>query len=271
MLGEVDATSAQDLNVLLLVHGVERRTGRDRRTTTVNLEGTDGSDNNDNVRHEAGGTALDVEETLATHGEVETGFSNDKARLGSIILIGLRTSKLEGHLVGQDGAVTNANVGEGTGVNEDRGTLQGLHEVGLDGISHQDSEGTANTKVISSDGVAALGAGNNHSAETLTHVSKAGAEGQNSHAFTGNRNVEASVTLVALLGGSIADHNAAQMTVVHVQNTFPSDGLGVNVETSKAGDLLLGEIIGVCLLNVQLLQATEHDGRELPLSVLGRD
>lgn len=102
VLGEVHATSAQDLNVLLLVHRVEGRTGGNGGTTTVDLEGTDGSDNNDNVRHEAGGTALDVEETLATHGEVETGFGNDKARLGSVILIGLSTGKLESHLVGQD-------------------------------------------------------------------------------------------------------------------------------------------------------------------------
>lgn len=156
-------------------------------------------------------------------------------------------------------------------MNEDGSTLQGLHEVGLDGIPHQDSEGTANTKVISSDGVAALGAGNNHSTETLTHISKAGAEGQNSHAFTGDRDVEASVTLVSLFGGSIADNNTTEMTIVHIQNTSPSDGLGIDVEAGEAGNLLLGEVIGVGLLNAKLLQAAEHDRRELPLSVLGRD
>ena len=48
----------------------------------------------------------------------------------------------------------------------------------------------ASTKIVASDGLAALGAGDDHAAEALTHVSQAGAEGKNGHALACNRDVE---------------------------------------------------------------------------------
>ena len=49
MLAKVDATGAQNVDVLLLVDGVERSTGGDGGTASVDLEGTDGSDDDDDV------------------------------------------------------------------------------------------------------------------------------------------------------------------------------------------------------------------------------
>lgn len=44
---------------------------------------------------------------------------------------------LESDLVGDDGGVAVGDVGKGSSVNKDWGALQGLHQIGLDGIFHQ--------------------------------------------------------------------------------------------------------------------------------------
>lgn len=271
VLGKVDAAGTEDLDVFLLVDGAEGSTGGDGGPAAVDLKGADGGDDDDDVGDEAGGAALDVEEALAAHGEVEAGFGDDKTGLGGVVLVGLGTRELEGHLVGEDGAVADGDVGEGAGVDEYGCAFQTLHQVGLNGVLHEGGKSTTGTEVVGRDGVAASGAGNDHSAETLAHVGEVSAESENGHALTGDRNVEAGLAAMTLLGGSSADSDAAEMSVVDVQDASPGDSLWVDIKAGELADFLLGKIIRVGLVNAELLQAAEHDRRELSLAVLDRD
>lgn len=268
---EVDAAGAEDVDVLLSVDGVEGSAGSDGGTTTMDLEGADGGDDNDDVGNKAGSAALDVKETLTSHGKIETGLSDNESSLFLGVLVGLSTSKLQGKLVGNDGALTDGDVGEGSSVDEDGGTLKSLHQVGLDGILHQGSQGTTGTNIVASDGLTAARSSDDHAAETLTHVVQAGAEGQDGHTLRGNGNIETSFTGLATLSGRSTNSDATQMTVVDVENTSPSDGFGVNVQSCEAVNLFGSELVGVGLIDAKLLQATEHDRGELANAVLDRN
>ncbi len=186
-----------------------------------------------------------------------------------MVLIRLGAGKLEGHLVSQDRAVSDADVCEGACVDKHGGTLQALHQVGLDGVLHQSSQGATGADIVASDGVAALRARHDHAAEALPHISQAGAEGQDGHALAGHRDVETSLAGVALLRGSVSNKDPAEVPVIDVQDTAPSDGIGVDVETGKATNLVLGKRVGVRLVNAQLLQPAEHYGGKGTLATLG--
>ncbi|KAI6752650.1 hypothetical protein HG530_013402 [Fusarium avenaceum] len=155
LLLQVHAASAQNVNILLLVDRAKSGTRSDRRGATVNLESSDGSNNDNDVRSKARSTALDIEESFTSHSEVETSLGNNESRLLAKILIRLGTGEFQRKLVGKDRALSNADVGERTSMHKYRSTLEGLHQVGLDGILHESSEGTASTDVVGCDGVAA--------------------------------------------------------------------------------------------------------------------
>lgn len=267
VLGQVDAAGADEVDVLGAVLGSERSTGGDVGTSTVNLQSTNSGDNDNAVGDKAGRTALDVEETLTAHGEIETGLGDDVASLG-VILVLLGTGKLESEAVGNDRGSANGNVGKGSGVDKDGSTLKGLHKVGLDGILHEGSEGTANSDIVAGNGVTLLGGGNNHAAETLTHVGKVVGEGEDGHTLGGDGNIKTSHPLVALLGGSETNLNLTEMAVVDVEDTLPGNGVGVDIKTSKAADLLLSQVIRVGLVNPELLEATKHNLLKLALALL---
>ena len=47
------------------------------------------------------------------------------------------------------------DIGERPGMHEDRRAFQGLHQVGLDGILHQDGQRAGHAQVFGGDGLAA--------------------------------------------------------------------------------------------------------------------
>lgn len=268
VLLEVDAALAENLGVLLGVDLVEWGTWGDWWTAAVNLQGTDSGDNDNTVWLEAGGSALDVEETLTAHGEIETSLGDNEAGLGVVVLIDLSTGKLESKLVSNDGGSTNGDVGEWTSVDKDWGTLKRLHHVWLDGILHEDSQGTTGTNVVASNWLTAAGSANDHAANTLTHIRKVVGKGKDSHDLGSDRDIETSLASLALLGGSGTDSDTSEMSIVDIKDTSPGDGSWVNVKTSKAGDLLWGKIIWVGLGDTELLEATVPDWLEDTLALL---
>ena len=86
------------------------------------LEGTDCGDDDHSVGLQACHTALDVQEFLCAQVGSEAGFRD------AVV------AKLKGHAGGCDGVAAVGDVGEGAAVHEGRGMLQGLDQVGLDGI-----------------------------------------------------------------------------------------------------------------------------------------
>lgn len=268
MLSQVDATLAEKLDVLSAVLLSEWGTWGDVWSSTVNLEGTDGSNDNNDIWYESGRSALDVEETLTTHGEVETGLSDNVSGLLLWILILLSSGKLQGELVSNDGRSTDGDVGEWTSVDENWSSLQSLHKVRLDSILHEGSKSTSNTEIVTGNWLSLLGGTNDHASESLSHISKVVGQSQNSHTLGSDSNVESSDTSVTLLSWGQSNLDLTEMTIVNIEDTLPGDAFWVNVETGEAGDLLIGQIIWVGLGDAQLLETAVPDWSELTDTLL---
>ena len=156
-------------------------------------------------------------------------------------------------------------------MNMDSTYLKSLHEVGLDRVLHENCKGTSNADVVRSDRLAALAGSDNHGTQTLAHVREVRGQRQDSHTLTRDGDVEASDTRVALLRRVLSNGDLPEVTVVHVNDTIPSDRLGVNVKASEAVDLLRGEVIRVGLVDTELLETFQHEGSELALAFLRGD
>lgn len=184
MLGEVGAPLFEHLEVLLEVDFGQRLAGSDFRSSAVHLERSDRRDEDHCVRVEAGDAALDVAELFhsvrpneriqrcdVTVAEADAPDVGAEASLGhDVAVLVLRLAlldarQLERNLVRQDRRVAMGDVGERSGVDEDRGAFEGLHEVGLDGVFHQDGHGAGAANVIRRDGLALLAVGHDHPPE----------------------------------------------------------------------------------------------------------
>ncbi|KAI6748789.1 hypothetical protein HG531_007736 [Fusarium graminearum] len=235
-----------DLALAICFLRAEGSTRGDRGGTSVDLESSDcGNDDND-VWNESRGTALDVEESLTSHGEVKASLSDDKSGLFLMVFISFGTGKLQCKLVSKNRALSDANIGKGASMDKDGSALEGLHEVRLDSILHESSEGTASTKVVV-------------------------AESEDSHTLTSNSDVESGLSRLSLLSGGGTHCDASQVTVIHVENSPPSDGLGVNIQSSESVNLVFCQLVGVGLVDSELLQTTEHDRSKLPRTILDGD
>ena len=110
-----------------------------------------------------------VELTLHSNVGTETGLGDDVSGSAGIVSL-FSTGELESDPVGNDGRVSVGNVGKGTGVNEDGGSLQGLHEGGFDGVLHEDGHGTGTTDVVGGDGIARPARPDDHLSEPAIRV-----------------------------------------------------------------------------------------------------
>jgi hypothetical protein len=173
VLSEVAASRPQNLDILFLVNCIQWCARCNRWAAAMNLERTNGRNDHNDVRHEAGSAALDVEKSLTTHGEIEAGLGDYEARLLIVLFLRLSADKFESHLVGENRARSDADVGKWSCMDEHWGAFQGLHQIGLDGILHEGSQGSARANVIAGDRITAAGAGDNHATESLPHVVQA--------------------------------------------------------------------------------------------------
>ena len=114
-------------------------------------------------------TSERLELTLHSNVGTETGLGDDISGSAGIVSL-FSTGELESDPVGNDGRVSVGNVGKGTGVNEDGGSLQGLHKGGFDGVLHEDGHGTGTTDVVGGDGIARPARPDDHLSEPAVRV-----------------------------------------------------------------------------------------------------
>ena len=74
------------------------------------------------IGSESGGSALDVEEAFGTHVGAETGLGDEVV------------THMDPDAVGNDRTIASSDVAEWAGVDESGSVLQGLHQVGLNGL-----------------------------------------------------------------------------------------------------------------------------------------
>ena len=73
---------------------------------------------------------------------------------------------------------------------------------------------------------------------------------------------------VSLLRDRLPDGDLPEISVVSIHNTVPGDCIGINVKSRKSLDLFCGEFGRISLINAQLLQSPNLNGRELALAFL---
>jgi hypothetical protein len=249
--GQVGQALGQEVEVLRRVLVGEGPAGDDLGPAAVHLQGPDGGHDDDAVRPQAARPALDVHELL--HAAL-----GPEARLGDDVAV--RADKPEGDPVGDDRGVAVGDVGEGAGVDDGRGVLQGLHEVGHQGVLHQDGHGPGRAEVLGRHRLAGLVHADDDAAEPLAHVLEARRQGQDGHDLGGHRDVEARLALQAELLRAEADPDAAQEAVVDVDDPVPGDGLRVDIEAEDPSLVLEGQLLRVGLVDAELAEAPA-DGR----------
>src|SRR5699024_3454664 len=129
--------------------------------------------------------------------------------------------------------------GEGTAVDQSGGVLQGLHQVGLDGVLQEGSHGTLGLQIGGGDGLVGVGVAHNHAAQPLLQVGQPGGQAQHSHDLAGHSDVEAVLPRHTLHPATQAVHNVAQLAVVHVHAAAPSDLLHVNAQSVSLLDVVV--------------------------------
>ena len=119
-------------------------------------------------------------------------------------------------------------------MDEGRCAFEGLHQVRLDGIFHQDRQSAGDTQVFGCDSLALSVRCHDHCAQAVAHVCQPGGQRQDRHDLTGNGDVVARPVLKALLVRSEPNLDLTQHAVVDVDHAPPGDGRRIDIEAGKA-------------------------------------
>mmetsp|Transcript_2534 Transcript_2534/g.3358 ORF Transcript_2534/g.3358 Transcript_2534/m.3358 type:complete len:279 (+) Transcript_2534:918-1754(+) len=160
------------------------------------------------------------------------------------------------------------NVGEWSSMNKDGCSLQGLHQVGHNGVLHQHSQSTSESQVISCHWFTRFGRSNHHAPKAFSHVSQGGGQSQDSHGFRSHSDIKACFSGLAFFFWALSDGDLSQESVASIHDTVPCEGSWVKVQSHKFGNFFRGQVVGVGLVDAQLLQSAEHDWGEFSGSVL---
>ena len=131
-------------------------------------------------------------------------------------------------------------------MDEGGGALQGLDQVGLQGVLQQGSHSPFRLQIVGGHRPAVVGVGHDNAAQLLLQVHQAGGQTQHGHDLAGHRDVKAVLPGYALHPAAQAVYNVAQLPVVHVHHPLPGDLLDVDAQ-------------GVALLNV----VVQHSGQQV--------
>ena len=226
MAQQVGQAALQSLQIL----GIQVGLGH----AAVVLQGADRGYHNHRIGGEARHAALDVQELLCTQVGAEAGLSD------GIV------AQLQSHTGGHDGVAAVGDVGERTAVDKGGSTLQGLDQVGLEGVLQKSGHGAGGLQVPGGDGFLVVGIANNNAAQTLLQIGDGGGQTQNCHDLAGYGDVKAVLPGNTLHPSAQTVHHVAQLAVVHVHAPLPGDALDVDSQ-------------GVALLDV----VVQHSGQQV--------
>ncbi len=164
--------------------------------------------------------------------------------------------QLEGGVGGGHGVAAVGDIGEGPAVDQGRGVLQGLDQIGLYGILQQGGHGPLGLQVGGGNRPVVIGVAHDDTGQALLQILQIGGQAQHRHDLGGHGDIEAVLPGHTLHPSPQAVHNAAQLAVVHIHAPPP-------------GDLLHVDAQGVPLLDVVVQQGRQQvirraDGVEVP-------
>ena len=137
--------------------------------------------------------------------------------------------------------------------------LEGLYQVGLEGILEEGCHCAFCVQVMSCDGLAVIGVGDNGSAQACLEVGDITGQAEDRHDFGGNGDLEAVLSGDALHSAAEAVNDISELAVVHIDCALPGDLLDIDAE-------------GVALLDVVVEHGCEQvvcraDGVEITCEV----
>ena len=108
--------------------------------------------------------------------------------------------------------------------------LEGLDQVGVDGVLEQGGHGAGRADLPGGDRLAVVGVGADDAGQPLLQIVQAGGQAEHRHHLAGDGDVKA-----VLPGGAVGlaaqtVHDEAELTVVHVHAALPGDAAGVDVQ-----------------------------------------
>ena len=195
----------------------------------VILEGTDGGYQHHSRRCQPRHAALDVHELFSTQVGAE-------ACLGDAVVC-----QLQGQLGGTHRVAAVGDVGKGTAVHQGRGVLQGLDQVGLDGVLEQGSHRTFSLEIPAVDRISGIGIGHQNIAQTLLEVGQVRSQAEDRHHLTGYGDLEAIFSGGAVCLAAQTDDGVAQGTVVHIQAALEENTAGVDAQYIALLDMVVDE------------------------------
>ena len=122
------------------------------------------------------------------------------------------------------------DVCEGAAVHQAGGALQGLHQVGLDGVLHQGGHGALGLQVPGIDRLVLIVIGHQDIAEALLQVLQVRSQAQNGHDLRGHGDHEMILPGDAVGLSAQAHDDVAQGAVIHVHDPGENDPAGVDAQ-----------------------------------------
>ena len=219
MLEQVGHTLLQCLQVLVAQVSLGH--------AAIVLQGADGGNDDNRAGLQASHAALDVQELLSAQVSAEAGLGDGVVR------------KAHGDLGGGDGVAPVGDVGEGPAVDKRGGVLQGLDQVGLEGVLEQGGHSALGVQVAGGDGLLIIGVAHHQTGQTLLQVGDVAGQAQYGHDLGGHGDVVAVLTGHAVDAAAQAVGDETQLAVIHVHAAAPGDPAGVDAQLVALIDMVI--------------------------------
>ncbi len=148
-------------------------------------------------------------------------------------------------------------------MHQHRCALQSLHQVGFDGVLHQNSERPGHTQVVRRNRFTCPVLPDHDFRDAFAHVFQTGCQCQNCHKFRSHTDVIIGVQLKALFLRTLPDGDAAQHTIINIHTAPPGNGSWVDIQAGKFCLLLFCQLIGISLGDAQFCQPAPHSNSEM--------
>ena len=111
-----------------------------------------------------------------------------------------------------------------------RGALHGLDQVGLDGILEHGGHGAADLEIPDVRRLVVARKPHQDAPQTLLQIADVFRKRQHGHHLGGGRNQHLVLARIPVLGSSEADDNVAQAAVVHIHGAIPQDAARIEAQ-----------------------------------------
>mgnify|MGYP002508014807 CR=1 FL=1 len=136
----------------------------------------------------------------------------------------------QGDLGGGDGVAPVGDVGEGAAVDKGGGVLQGLDQVGLEGVLEQGGHSALGVQIAGGDGLLVVGVAHHQTGQTVLQIGDVAGQAQHGHDLAGHGDVVAVLTGHAVDPAAQTVGDKAELAVIHVHAAAPGDPAGVNAQ-----------------------------------------